>query len=143
MRYDDPNRPKSEAGAEAIPLQVSRSPLPCITLIRPMEVEVIVARCRVPGAQGFPCNNSYPCERCEHVTEWKWGWLCCIHAHREGSRFGYHTAVIADIGQFSLDFLEDPEAALRRYFKYEGPEERKPVDAPRVYVDLWGEEENG
>ena len=128
MRYDDEKRPKS-IGADASALQVSGSPLPCVTLIRPMESGVIVARCEDSGvpAYHYPCNNGYPCERCEHVSEATWGWLACIHAHIEGSRFGYHTAWVSSIDALLSAWIADPEAALLRYFKYSGPEPKRVV----------------
>jgi hypothetical protein len=72
-------------------------------------------------------------------------WLACIHAHRGGNRFGYHSAVLEDLTAFSADWLEDPEAALEKYFGYTGPEEaavREPtkprsVPAPAILTDLW------
>ena len=45
MRYDDEKRPKS-IGADASALQVSGSPLPCVTLIRPMLSEAVWYRVR-------------------------------------------------------------------------------------------------
>lgn len=67
------------------------------------------------------------------------GWLACIHASRGGNRFGYHSGVLADLGAFAREYLQDPEAALARYFQYEGPEEL-PQPARRTTVaigDLW------
>ena len=69
MRYDDEKRPKS-IGADASALQVSGSPLPCVTLIRPMESEVIVARwSRIVAYLRDPCNNGHPCERCNVLAK--------------------------------------------------------------------------
>lgn len=134
MRYDDPSRPMSIA-ADSAPMQANGSPLPVITLVRPMESEgEEVARC----TQGPQCaaRMSLDCYSCEITRGQVWGWLACIHAHREGSRFGYHTAWIGDIGEFTTAYLADPEAALARWFKYLGPEARKPI--PReVAPDLW------
>jgi hypothetical protein len=155
MRYDDPARPQS-IGADASPMQANGSPLPVVTLIRPMESEgEEVARCSfAEGCKGYLLadqdgvpfgvpNEGDPlpsgCPSCAVVRPSRWGWLACIHAHREGSRFGYHTAWIADLGEFTTAYLADPEAALARWFKYLGPEARKPI--PReVAPDLWGVE---
>ena len=67
-------------------------------------------------------------------------WLACIHAHRGGNRFGYHTAELGDLASFTREWLEDPEATLARYFQYFGPEER-PTASGRAAVpalpDLW------
>jgi hypothetical protein len=134
MRYDDPQRPVSIA-ADSAPLQVSGSPLPVVTLIRPMESEQVAWACSgTPGS----CNGARDdtCPGCHESRPTTWGWLACIHAHREGSRFGYHTAWIADLGEFTQAYLADPEAALAKWFKYHGPEARKPI--PReVAPDLW------
>lgn len=150
MRYDDPQRPQS-ISADNAPMQVSGSPLPVVTLVRPMESED-VAQYRCHGGC-LTCRYEHPeegvvdhtgqitgepiCGQCEEIRPTTWGWLACIHAHREGSRFGYHTAWIASLEEFSAAYLLDPEAALARWFKYLGPEERKPI--PReVAPDLWG-----
>lgn len=139
MRYDDPQRPVSDAGAETIPLQVNRSPLPVITLIRPMESEgEEVATCTGERGclEGF--KGQEECEVCHRVRPTILGWLACIHAHHGDTRFGYYTAWIGDIGQFSRDFLADPEGALRRYFRYNGPEERRAIPRSTEEVpDLW------
>jgi hypothetical protein len=141
VRYDDPARPTS-VGADSAPLQVSGSPLPVVTLIRPMESEVRVTRCTDGAGDKELCavyNGGEASERCLHcatVTEARWGWLACIHAHIEGLRFGYHTAWIGDLGEFHAAFLADPEAALARWFKYHGPESRKPV-VGNVLADIW------
>lgn len=120
MRYDDEKRPKS-IGADSSPLQINGSPLPCVTLIRPMLSEAVTVRCgAVTG-----CEREPPCEYCERASEETWGWLCYIHAHIEGSRFGYHTAWIRSIDELLSAWLEDPEAALLRYFKYSGPEPKR------------------
>ena len=125
MRYDDPVRPRSMS-ADGPPLQVNGSPLPAVVLIRPMASTVLVARCSMSTSFEAHCNRAQkdwtPCERCDHVNEEKVGWLACIHAHREGSRFGYHTGFIADLAQFHEEFLAGPEEALARYFGYHGPE---------------------
>lgn len=149
MRYDDPARPVSIA-ADSAPMQVSGSPLPVITLVRPMESEgSLVYRC---GGGQEACiqaggqidhtgqiTGTPLCGKCDEYRPTIWGWLACIHAHREGSRFGYHTAWIASLEEFSQAYLLDPEAALARWFKYLGPEARKPI--PReVAPDLWGVE---
>lgn len=146
MRYDDPERPQSEAQAERIALQVNKSPLPVITLIRPMESEgEEVARCSQRGDNcGHP--GGFPCERCALVREPLWGWLACIHAHRESARYSYHTGWIRDLGAFSQEYLEDPEKALAKYFKYFGPEERQVAKQLKPKVvgttpDLWGADE--
>ena len=93
MRYDDPERPTSEHGAITTALQTNGSPLPVITLMYPMQ-----------GDSG------------------EWGWLACIHAHRGQNRYGTHYAWLRDLAQFSEQYMEDPENALRVYFKYNGPE---------------------
>jgi hypothetical protein len=67
-------------------------------------------------------------------------WLACVHAHRGGNRFGYHTGELADLGSFAREWLEDPEAALARYFQYFGPEQASQEQArPAVPAlpDLW------
>jgi hypothetical protein len=66
-------------------------------------------------------------------------WLACIHAHKGGNRFGYHTGELADLASFSREWLEDPEAALARYFQYFGPEQvERPARAPvPALPDLW------
>jgi hypothetical protein len=71
-------------------------------------------------------------------------WLACIHAHRGGNRFGYHSGVLQDLAAFSADWLEDPEGALTKYFGYTGPEEtvsapvRSPARSlPAILTDLW------
>lgn len=95
MRYDDPQRPQSDLGATPTALQTNGSPLPSISLIRPMQSE---------GLEGDD-----------------WGWLCCIHAHKAQNRFGTYYAWIRDLGAFQRDYLDDPEKALLDYFKYDGP----------------------
>ena len=93
MRYDDPERPISEHGATKSLLQVNGSPLPVITLMYPMEND-----------------------------DGHWGWLASIHAHRGTNRFGTHYAWLRDLATFSEQYMEDPENALKVYFKYNGPE---------------------
>ena len=127
MRYDDEKRPKS-IGADASALQVSGSPLPCVTLIRPMESEILVRRC-VGIDTVRDCTQEPPCDACSVVNETTWGWLACIHAHIEGSRFGYHTAWVRSVDALLSAWIEDPEAALLRYFKYTGPEPKRAVRA--------------
>lgn len=144
MRYDDPERPQS-VGADASPLQVSGSPLPCVTLIRPMESEG-PTQYHCLGGEG--CFNTithtgHPdCMNCAVSRTTTWGWLACIHAHIEGSRFGYHTAFVASVDALLADWLEDPEAALRKWFKYEGPQPRSAGRVPAAHAvgDLWGDE---
>lgn len=104
MRYDDAERPISDVGATPSPLQVNGSPLPVITLMRPMQSE---------SEQGDDV----------------WGWLACIHAHRTANRFGTYYGWIKDLGQFQQDYLADPEGALQRYFKYSGPQ-WEPTERP-------------
>jgi hypothetical protein len=124
MRFEDEERPRSEMANNAA-LQISGSPLPAITLMFPMEGEIApVWHC--------VCGKSSPLEepgcedRCERVSRWKWGWLACIHAHVEGSTFSYHTGWISSLEEFSKAYMEDPEGALLRYFKYEGPKPKRP-----------------
>lgn len=136
MRFDDEERPKS-ISADSAPLQVNGSPLPVITLIRPMESEVEVVRC----AAGAHCEYAPPCECCEQQRETCWGWLCCIHAHIDGARYGYHTAWIRDLGEFTRDYLDDPELALKKWFKYNGPEKKTRVETPVVEKDIFEEGE--
>ena len=93
MKYDDPQRPTSELGATHNPLQTNGSPLPVITLMYPMQND-----------------------------DGHWGWLATIHAHRGTNRYGTHYAWLRDLAQFSEQYMEDPENALRVYFKYLGPE---------------------
>lgn len=109
MRYDDADRPHSDVSALKTALQISGSPLPAITLMRPMEMECTT---QYKGSDGLTYER----------TGTEWGWLCCIHAHRGTNRFGTHYGQIRDLGEFQRAYLEDPEAALRRWFKYEGPE---------------------
>jgi hypothetical protein len=143
MRYDDPVRPQS-IGADASPMQTNGSPLPVVTLIRPMESEGsaryrCTRGCEKLDRLGEPEEGMEECAGCEVTRDTRWGWLACIHAHREGSRFGYHTAWISSLEEFSAAYLADPEAALAKWFKYFGPEARKPI--PReVAPDLWGSE---
>ena len=93
---------------EGVRLQVSGAPLPVITLVAPGQ-----------GADGK-------------------GWLACIHPARGSNRFGYHSAVLEDLGEFSQEFLADPEAALAKYFRYEGLEEFATLKhAPATLPDLW------
>lgn len=93
MRYDDSKRPVHEHGATKSFLQTNGSPLPVITLMYPMQ----------DGGDA-------------------WGWLACIHAHRAANRFGTYYGWLGDLNQFSADYMNDPENALRKYFKYNGPE---------------------
>jgi hypothetical protein len=97
MRFDDNDRPQHMGSATNTALQVNGSPLPVITLLRPMQSE------QEDGSD-------------------VWGWLACIHAHKQRNSFGTYYGWIRDLGQFSADYLASPEDALRRYFKYEGPE---------------------
>lgn len=110
MHYDDPARPVSDVGATPTPLQVNGSPLPVITLIRPM------------------CSEG-------PLGDDRWGWLCCIHAHKAQNRFGTYYAWIGDLGEFQRDFFEDPEAALLKYFKYDGPHWEPTEQAPKGPVN--------
>jgi hypothetical protein len=135
MRYDDPQRPQSDIGAVHTPLQVNKSPLPTITLMYPMQNgDQSPWRCT-----GSACPRSnpphtlnedeQPCARC--VGDAEWGWLCCIHAHRESNRFGTYYGWIRDLGQFQADYLADPENALLKYFKYSGPDWEPTTHSPR------------
>jgi hypothetical protein len=109
VRYDDPERPRSEGGATR--LQLNGSPLPVVTLLEP-----------------GPREGS---------------WLACIHAHRGGNRFGYHSGVLKDLQAFSADWLAGPEEALAKYFGYNGPEKetasvaRPAQSPPAILTDLW------
>ena len=126
MRYDDEKRPKS-IGADASALQVSGSPLPCVTLIRPMESEAVWYEC---GASEDCTERADDlCPGCHERRSEEWGWLACIHAHIEGSRFGYHTAWVRSVDALLSAWIADPEAALLRYFKYSGPEPKRAVRA--------------
>lgn len=127
MRYYDPERPESMY-ADSAKLQANGSPLPVITLVRPIETERAVGR-REDGSQILePCT----------------GWLACIHAHHAEARFGYYTAIIADLAKFHADYLDDPERALLAYFRYAGPEARRArpqVNGSSASVDeLWESE---
>jgi hypothetical protein len=124
MRYDDEFRPRS-ISADSAMLQVNGSPLPCITLIRPMESEREVGRrCSAGGLCPHTAWKGQmqpaPCGSCTQVLAPCWGWLACIHAHESGARFGYYTGFIANVQEFSSAFMEDPEATLKRFFRYEG-----------------------
>jgi hypothetical protein len=146
MRYDDPARPKHGDVSETA-LQVNGSALPCITLIRPMMSEEDVrwtcnTRCGAAPGRAQPGPD---CTYCERDAREVWGWLASIHAHREGARFGYHTGFISDLSAFHEAWLEDPEAALAKWFKYYGPEAPPARAAARkviatVDADLWGDE---
>jgi hypothetical protein len=134
MRFDDEERPRSEMANNAA-LQVNGSPLPTITLMFPMEGEIAPTWRCVCGELHRDAPLLEPrCEdKCERKARWKWGWLACIHAHKEGATFSYHTGWIASLEQFSSAYMDDPEAALLRYFKYSGPEpKRAPVKVLRV-----------
>lgn len=151
MRYDDPDRPKSDLGDNS-PLQVSQSPLPVVTLIRPMESEgEVVWHCRgdAGDAGDGECahNPSEDCPNCHRSSETKWGWLACIYAHRESNRFGYYTGWIGDLDEFHRAYLADPEAALAKWFKYLGPEEkREKRDGATIGAtinSLWDDDDGG
>ena len=96
MRFDDPRRPQNEAGAHKSALQTNGSPLPVITLM-------------------FPMQNG-------DAEGGEWGFLACVHAHKERNSFGTYYGWIRDLGQFQRDYLASPEDALRTYFKYNGPD---------------------
>ena len=71
-------------------------------------------------------------------------WLACVHAHRGGNRFGYHSGVIRDLAEFSEAFLAGPEEALEKYFGYSGPEAAVTASIPvagnvPILTDLWGD----
>jgi hypothetical protein len=130
MRYDDPQRPVSEQSAVRRPLQTNGSPLPVITLMYPMQGDddeqtewVCVGEPHCAGIvryDGPLPPDAQPCSACESHAPW--GWLASIHAHRGTNRFGTHYAWLRDLAAFSADYLADPELALRKYFKYNGPE---------------------
>ncbi len=125
MRYDDSQRPQSDLGATPIPLQVSGSPLPAITLIRPMQSEgpeTFKVCTGAEGCTGEETGSNEGCLACEEQRESVWGWLCCIHAHKATNRFGTYYGWVRDLGEFQEAYIEDPEAALLRWFKYSGPE---------------------
>jgi hypothetical protein len=125
MRFEDEERPRSEMANNAA-LQVSGSPLPAITLMFPMEGEREPRWRCVCGLSSSDWMEEARCEDgCERVSQWQWGWLACIHAHVEGSTFSYHTGWLASLEQFSQEYMEDPEAALLRYFKYAGPKPKQ------------------
>jgi hypothetical protein len=117
MRYDDPQRPTSELGATPSALQTNGSPLPVITLMRPMLGDA--AEAEGEGEDGYPRKDC-------------WGWLCCIHAHRSHNRFGTYYGWLRDLGSFHREYLEDPENALLKYFKYSGPQWEPTTSAPRA-----------
>lgn len=106
MRYDDPQRPQSDLSATPNALQTNGSPLPSISLIRPMQSE---------GLAGDV-----------------WGWLACVHAHRSHNRFGTYYGWLRDLGAFQQEYMEDPEAALLKHFKYSGPQWEPSPRAPGV-----------
>ena len=131
MRYDDPARPVHE-GAERIALQVNRSPLPCFTLIRPVECDAHEGwQCTC--AEGCIENASSRCPTCKQLTRPCWGWLVGMHAENEPAKFGFYHAIVPDLARFTEEYIEDPEATLARYFRYHGPAPRKPI--PRVVAD--------
>lgn len=144
MRYDDPARPK-HGDATSTPLQVNGSPLPTIILIRPMTSETDVQWTCMGDAVHGECakHPGADCPNCKRSSCDVIGWLAGIHAHREGARFGYHTGFIASLDEFHRAYLEDPEAALAKWFKYEGPERVAPSSAKKsvgTVVDIFGGE---
>jgi hypothetical protein len=114
MRYDDHRRPFSDCSAVKMPLQVNKSPLPTITLMYPMQ-------------NGGTTDD---------VDDAAWGWLACVHAHRDGNKFGTYYGWIRDLGQFQADYLADPEAALAKYFKYTGPDWEPTTQSPRATQEI-------
>jgi hypothetical protein len=106
MRFDDPARPISALNAVKTALQTNRSPLPTITLLYPMK----------EGSENEVDAGGNVIETGE------WGWLACIHAHRTSNKFGTFYGWLRDLGQFQRDYLDDPENALLKYFKYSGPD---------------------
>ena len=100
-------------------LQVNGSPLPVITLLHPMQ------------------NGEENLEREDgtlDTSRGEWGFLACINAHRGSNRFGTYYAWLRDLGQFQRDYLDDPELALRKYFKYEGPDLETTVNSPKAHA---------
>lgn len=145
MRYDDPERPKAEF-ADSAPLQTNGAPMPVISLIRPIETEEHVGwECgtRTNEEAHTHCMHepSDTCPGCIQLVRPVWGWLACIHAANDTSRFGYYTGIISNLAKFHEEFLTDPEATLLRVFKYSGPEPRRArpqVAASVATVDgLW------
>ena len=137
MRYDDPERPES-GYADNAKLQINGSPLPVITLIRPIETDKKIGICQT---HGLGCGNEEATCDVRWTTEPCVGWLACIHAHHAEARFGYYTAIISDLARFHEDYLADPENALLTYFRYAGPEPKRArpsVLASAASVDeLW------
>jgi hypothetical protein len=140
MRYDDPARPKSPHATQTA-LQVNGSPLPIIGLMYPMESEAGTTwRCRrTDGRKCFSHVEGPDCPDCARTTNIVWGWLCYIHAHIEGSTFGYHTAFVRSLEEFSREYMDDPERALAKWFKYEGPKPKRAATRQQVVEDLWEE----
>ncbi len=133
MRYDDPQRPQFTGGAIETALQVNRSPLPTITLMRPMQSETPETYKVCSGREGCTgpeTGSDEGCTACDVERETVWGWLCCIHAHKGTNRFGTYYGWIRDLGEFQREYLEDPEATLLRYFKYSGPDYEQTVHSP-------------
>lgn len=145
MRFDDPARPSERRLGETYALQTNGSALPSVSLVRPIQTETCV---------GWQCQGGEGCSRHEFGAEYAerqclqcsqrlvpcWGWLACIHAHRSGNRYGYHTGIITDLARFHEEYLSDPEACLLKYFRYAGPE----TDARNAKVtlpSLWEETE--
>ena len=130
MRYDDPQRPQSDVSAVKQMLQVSGSPLPVITLMYPMQ----------NGQENYKVCTSVPdctqdCDTCDHcqidTSAGEWGWLACVHAHRSGNKFGTYYGWLRDLGEFQREYMESPEDALRKFFRYNGPEWETTENAPR------------
>lgn len=121
MRFDDPARPSVRNLGEETPLHTSGSPLPVVTLVRPLQTEACIGHTETGDQLLMPV----------------WGWLACIHAHRSGNRYGYHTGIITDLARFHEEYMSDPEACLAKYFKYVGPEDTKlaKVTLPSLWED--------
>lgn len=143
MRFDDPERPSVRNLGEETPLHTSGSPLPVVTLVRPLQTEKHAGYTCL-GTKGCLDKSDQlyrreDCPACRQETEACWGWLACIHAHRSGNRYGYHTGIITDLARFHEEYMSDPEACLLKYFRYAGPE----TDARSAKVtlpSLWEEE---
>jgi hypothetical protein len=96
-----------------------------------------------PAASGWPLQVSgspLPAITLIAPGEAPGSWLACVQAHRGGNRFGYHTGELGDLADFAREWLEDPEAALAKYFQYFGPEEtalKRPPEAVPELPDLW------
>ncbi len=109
MRYDDERRPLSDVGATPTALQVNGSPLPSISLIRPMQSESMEEYKVCTGAEGCTgpdTGSDESCVVCRLERASDWGWLCCIHAHRSHNRFGTYYGWVRDLGAFQQEYMD-------------------------------------